>query len=53
MKTCLLLALLGLAVFSIPSESKAAPDSKGELYTLLDQKNAEPSSNGGLFRQQH
>lgn len=41
MKTCLLLALLGLAVFSVPSESKAAPDSKGELYTLLDQKNAD------------
>jgi len=40
MKIYLLLALLGLAVFSVSSESKAAPDNKTELYTLLDQKNA-------------
>jgi subtilisin family serine protease len=41
MKTYLLLALLGLTVFSVPSESKVVPDSKSALYNLLDQKNAD------------
>jgi subtilisin family serine protease len=41
MKTYLLVALLGLAVFSATSESKSAPDSKSELYSLLNQENAD------------
>jgi len=41
MKTYLLLALLTLSVFSAPSESKNATDSKGDLYSLLEQKNAD------------
>lgn len=41
MKTYLLLALLSLTVFSAPSESKSSSDNKSELYSLLDEKNAD------------
>lgn len=41
MKTYLLIALLGFAVFSVPSESKTALEGKSELYNLLNQKNAD------------
>jgi hypothetical protein len=41
MKTYLLLALLVLTVFSAAPESKTVPDSKSQLYSLLDQQNAD------------
>lgn len=41
MKTYLLLALLTLTIFSAPSQSKGAANSKNDLYDLLDQKNAD------------
>jgi subtilisin family serine protease len=41
MKTYLLLAVFVLTVFSVPSESKTASDSKNEFNGLYDQKNAD------------
>jgi subtilisin family serine protease len=41
MKTYLLITLFIWAVFSAPSQSKATADSKNDLYSLLDQKNAD------------
>lgn len=41
MKTYLLLVVFVLTVFSVPSESKTASDSKNEFNGLYDQKNAD------------
>ncbi|MEQ1544199.1 S8 family serine peptidase [Methyloglobulus sp.] len=41
MRIYLLLALLGLTIFSTPSQSKNATDSKSGFYSLLDQRNAD------------
>jgi subtilisin family serine protease len=41
MRIYLLLALLGLTIFSAPSQSKNATDSESGFYSLLDQRNAD------------